>query len=211
MVAPSAVCPFHVDQAVRGLQVLGSASIGHLLASGHNTCNVAAAAAAHRLLSLQEATAGWHLRHFESSTLALEELRKQQDSLVVESCEILLGVLQVLCGLPAAQGLPAAAVEQLLPALPGLMCEHTRLLRYSVELHKSCEGAQLCLEAYCTLTGPLKQSFQNMCAWRQLVQQLLDLPSAEQVILQLQHCQEQPLKASISAAEVRTAAASDCL
>jgi hypothetical protein len=203
--APSAVCPFYVDQAVRGLQVLGSASIGQLLVTGLETCNVAtaaaaAAAAAHSVSSLHVGTAG-------SSAMRAQLARLGDDC-----CATTLAVLQVLCGLPAAQELPAAAVQQLLLALAALMSKQTRLVTGNVELHKIFdEDAQL-MGAFCgSLVNAFMQSFQSMYAWVQLLQQLLSLPVAQQVMLQSQQHQDQPLKDCIIAAQVRPAAVSGCV
>jgi hypothetical protein len=205
--AHSAVCSCHDDQAVRGLQVLGSAAIGQLLVTGLDACNAAAAAPPHNVHNLQAVPAG------SSATRALHKW------VVVDcgafSCVGPLEMLQVLCGLPAAQELPAAAVQQLLLALAALMRQQNSLLAASVELHKSCDrDDQLGDSTDKTLTKAFTRSFQNMHAWGKLVQQLLALPAAEQVLLQLQQCQDQPLKDCITEAQVRTAAvlaSSGCL
>jgi hypothetical protein len=210
LAVPFDVCPGYVDQAVRGLQVLGSASIGQLLVTGLDTCNAAAAAAAAaRSPNLQAGSAG--------SSADRSQRTWRVDELHVPTCVAPLEILQLLCKSPAAQELPAAAVQQLLPALAALMREQTRLLRYGVELHMSHADAQVSWEDLSRMTGALSQGVQNMHAWIKLVQQLLALPSAQQVMLQhcsitcsatcLQPCQQQALKDSISAAQVRTAAA----
>jgi hypothetical protein len=211
LAVPFAVCPVYVDQAVRGLQVLGSVSIGQLLVTGLDTCNAAASAAA-RSPNLQAGSAGSSADRSQRTWLV--------DELLVPTCVTPLEILQLLCKMPAAQELPAGAVQQLLPALAALMCEQTRLLRYGVELHMSHADAQVSWEDLYRVTGALSQSVQNMHTWVKLTQRLLALPFAQQVMLQhcsitcsatcLQPCENQALKDSISAAQVRTAAACFC-
>jgi hypothetical protein len=147
-----------------------------------------------------------------AGTAGSSALRAQLARLGDDSCATTLALLHVLCGLPAAHELPAAAVQQLLLALPALMSKQTRLVTGSVELHKIFdEDAQLMGAFFGSLVSAFMHSFQSMHAWVQLVQQLPALPVAEQLMLQSQPHQDQPLKDCIIAAQVRPTAASGCL
>ncbi|WIA09797.1 hypothetical protein OEZ85_009172 [Tetradesmus obliquus] len=157
--------------AVRGLQVLGPACTRQLLVTGLDMCNAAAAAPA--------------ARHSPSSQADLE---------VASFCHHALAVLNVLCELPAAQQLPAAAVQQLLPALTTLVCKQVHLLGQGLQLLSSGrrrEGSkfndwpdELCALDEQLLLCQKLDIMKNMLACGKLLQQLRILPAVEQMPLE---------------------------
>uniref|UniRef100_A0A383V5V4 Uncharacterized protein n=1 Tax=Tetradesmus obliquus TaxID=3088 RepID=A0A383V5V4_TETOB len=176
--------------------------------SRHNTRTAAAAAAA--AVAAAAAAAASPLHGEQASTAAAEAATTADKACAAatDACVAALPLLTVLCQLPAAQQLPAAFMQQLLPSLAGLLCQQTQQLKEdTTSLRQALRSAGIHRESLSykqySAFDKLPNTVKGMLAWAQLLQQPLFLRAGEEAALELEAQHLLLLKAAVADAQVQ--------